>query len=104
MDCTGKDGTEGDPQENHGAPQSAAQSAKDRAETGNVQKLDHKQLPLRQDHVVHTVVDLHSRRFTVIGAEGLFDDLAVNEVAADQQRETDQEAKHFLLLLFFDMV
>ena len=92
---TGKNRTEGDPQENHRAPQSAAQSAEDRAETRDVQKLDHKQLPLRQNHVVHAIVDLDSRRFTVVRAEGLFDDATVNEVAADQQCEADQKAKHF---------
>ena len=92
---TGKNRTESDPQENHRAPQSAAQSAEDRAETRDVQKLDHKQLPLRQNHVVHAIVDLDSRRFTVVRAEGLFDDATVNEVAADQQCEADQKAKHF---------
>ena len=103
VDRTGKNRTEGDPQENHRAPQSAAQSAEDRAETRDVQKLDHKQLPLRQNHVVHAIVDLDSRRFTVVRAEGLFDDATVNEVAADQQCEADQKAKHFSPPIFSQM-
>ena len=103
VDRTGKNRTEGDPQENHRTPQSAAQSAEDGAEARNVQKLDHKQLPLRQNHVVHAIVDLDSRRFTVVRAEGLFDDATVNEVAADQQCEADQKAKHFSPPIFSQM-
>ena len=94
VDRTGKDGAEGDPQKDHGTPQSAAQSAEDGAEARNVQKLDHKELPLRQDHVVHTVVDLDGRGLTVIGAEGVLNDLAVDEVAADQQCQTQEKANH----------
>ena len=94
MDRTGKDGAEGDPQEDHGTPQSAAQSAEDGAEARNVQKLDHKELPLRQDHVVYTVVDLDGRGLTVIRPEGVLNDLAVDEVAADQQCQTQEKANH----------
>ena len=92
---TGKNRTEGDPQEHDGTPQSTLQGTEDGAEARDVQKLDHKQLPLRQNHIVHAIVDLDSRRFTVVRAEGLFDDATVNEVAADQQCEADQKAKHF---------
>ena len=92
---TGKNRTKGDPQEHDGTPQSTLQGTEDGAEARDVQKLDHKQLPLRQNHIVHAIVDLDSRRFTVVRAEGLFDDATVNEVAADQQCEADQKAKHF---------
>ena len=104
MDCTGKDGTEGDPQEDDRTPKSAAQSAEDGTQTRNIQKLDHKELPLRENHVVHAIVDLHGRRFTVVRAESLFDDATVNEVAADQQCEADQKAKHFSPPIFFTNV
>ena len=104
MDCTGKDGTEGDPQENDRTPKSTAQSAEDGTQTRNIQKLDHKELPLRENHVVHAIVDLHGRRFTVVRAESLFDDATVNEVAADQQCEADQKAKHFSPPIFFTNV
>jgi len=103
MDCTGKDGTEGDPQEDDRTPKSTAQSAEDGTQTRNIQKLDHKELPLRENHVVHAIVDLHGRRFTVVRAESLFDDATVNEVAADQQCEADQKAKHFSPPIFSQM-
>ena len=99
MHRAGKDGAEGDPQEDDGAPEGTLQGAEDGAETGDVQKLDHKELPLGQDHVVHAVVDLDGRGLPVIGAEGILHDLAVDEVPADQQRKTDQKAKHYSLLL-----
>ncbi len=94
VDSAGKDGTEGDPQEHDGSPQSALQRAEDGTEARDIQKLDHKQLPLRQDDIVHAVVDLDSRSLTVVRAEGVFHDLAVDQIAADQQSKTDQEAKH----------
>ena len=94
MDRTGEDGAEGDPQENDGAPQSALKCAEDRTKAGNVQKLDHKELPFRQDNIVHTVVDLDGRGLTVIRPEGVFDDLTVDKIAADQQCQTQQKANH----------
>ena len=94
VDRTGEDGAEGDPQENDGAPQSALKRAEDRAKAGNVQKLDHKELPFRQDNIVHTVVDLDGRGLTVIRPEGVFDDLTVDKIAADQQCQTQQKANH----------
>ena len=94
MDTTGEDGTTGDPQENDRTPKSTAQSAEDGTQTRNIQKLDHKELPLRENHVVHAIVDLDSRRFTVVRAESLFDDATVNEVAADQQCQTQEKANH----------
>ena len=61
-----------------------------------------KQLPLGQDHIVHAVVDLYGRRFTVVGAEGILHDLAVQEVAADQQSKTDQKTNHIVSSLHND--
>ena len=89
VDSAGENGAEGDPQEHHGAPQRAAQGTENGAETGDVQQLDHKQLPLGQNHVVHAVVDLDGGRLTVIGPEGPIHQGAVDEVTADQQCQTE---------------
>ena len=102
VDAASEDGAEGDPQEHDGAPQSTLQSAEDGTEARNVQQLDHEQLPLGQDHIVHAVVDLYGRRFTVVGAEGVLHDLAVQEVAADQQSKTDQKTNHIVSSLHND--
>ena len=89
MDSTGENGAEGDPQEHNRTPQRAAQGTENGAETGDVQQLDHKQLPLGQNHVVHAVVDLDGGRLTVIGPEGPIHQGAVDEVTADQQCQTE---------------
>ena len=86
VDTTCKDGTEGDPQEHHRAPQSTLQCAEDGAEARDVQQLDQKQLPLGHHDVVNTVVDADSGSFTVIGSERVVNDLAIDEVTADQDR------------------
>ena len=56
------------------------------AEARDVQQLDQKQLPLGHHDVVNTVVDADSGSFTVIGSERVVNDLAVDEVTADQDR------------------
>ena len=97
MDAASEDGAEGDPQEHDGAPQSTLQSAEDRTEARNVQQLDHEQLPLGQNHVVHAVIDLDSRSLTVIGPEGPIHQGAIGEIAADQQCQANEKANHLEL-------
>ena len=87
MHTTGKDGAEGDPQEHHGAPQSALHGTKDGAKARNVQQLDEEQLPLGHHDVVNAIVDADSRRFAVIRPKRVVNDLAVDKVAADQDRQ-----------------
>ena len=100
MHTTGKDGAESDPQEHHGAPQSTLHGTKDGAKARNVQQLDEEQLPLGHHDIVHAVVDAHSRRFTVVRAEGIVHDLAIDEVSAHQDRKTEQKTNHTRNLLF----
>ena len=97
MDSTGENGAEGDPQEHNRTPQRAAQGTENGAETGDVQQLDHKQLPLGQNHVVHAVIDLDSGSLTVIGPEGPIHQGAIGEVAADQQCQANEKANHLEL-------
>ena len=94
MNAAGENGTEGDPQEYHGAPQSTAQSAEDGAKACDIQQLDHKQLPLRQNHIVHAIVDPNSGSLAVVGTKGILYDLAVEEVTQDQDDQAEQKAKH----------
>ena len=100
MHCTGKDRTKGDPQEHDGAPQSALHSAEDGTEARDVQQLDHEQLPLGKDHIVHAVVDLHSGGLAVVRPEGVFHHLAIDEITADEQGQANQKANHFSPPLF----
>ena len=63
----------------------------------DVQQLDHKQLPLGQNHVVHAVIDLDSGSLTVIGPEGPIHQGAIGEIAADQQCQANEKANHLEL-------
>ena len=95
MHSTGKDRTKGDPQEHDGAPQSTLHCAEDGTKARDVQQLDHEQLPLGEDHIVHAVVDLHSGGLAVVRPEGVFHHLAIDEITADQQGQANQKAYHF---------
>ena len=94
MDSAGKHGAEGDPQIDHRAPHGAADGTEDGAKTGNVQKLNHEQLPLRQHDIVDTVVDGDSRGLPVVRAEDTVHELAIEQVAADQNRQAQEKAEH----------
>ena len=89
MHAAGKDGAEGDPQEHHGAPQSTLQCTKDGSQTCNVQQLDEEQLPLGHHNVVNAIVNAHSRSFAVVRSERIVNDLAIDKVADDQERQTE---------------
>ena len=89
MDATCKDGTKGNPQEHHGAPQSTLQCTEDGAEARNVQQLDEEQLPLGHHDVVNAIVDAHSRSFTVVRSKRVVNDLAIDKIADDQERQTE---------------
>ena len=89
VDATCKDGTKGDPQEHHGAPQSTLQCTEDGAEARNVQQLDEEQLPLGHHDVVNAIVDAHSRSFTVVRSKRVVNDLAIDKIADDQERQTE---------------
>ena len=89
MHAAGKDGAEGDPQEHHGAPQSTLQCTKDGSQTCDVQQLDEEQLPLGHHNVVNAIVDAHSRSFAVVRSERIVNDLAIDKVADDQERQTE---------------
>ena len=84
--AAGKDGAEGDPQKYDRAPERALKCTKDRAEAGNVQQLNQKELPLRHNDVVHAVIDAYRRSLAVIRAEGFVYDLTISKIAGDQQQ------------------
>ncbi len=84
MDTTGKDGATRDPEEDHRAPQRTLQCTEDRAETGDVQKLYEKQLPLWHDDVIDAIIDSYGRRFTIIRAKGTVDQFTIGKVTDNQ--------------------
>ena len=73
----------------HHYPQSALHGTEDGAKARNVQQLDEEQLPLGHHNVVNAVVDAHSRSFAVVRSERVVNDLAIDKVADDQERQTE---------------
>ena len=70
----------------------AKDGADHRAEPGDVQKLDEKNLVAGQFNVVHAVAPAFDRRETPeISSEHFFHERAVHEVPAEQQREAAPE-------------
>ena len=92
--AAGKDGSEGNPEEDNRSPHRTGDGAEDRSQTGNIQQLYQKQLPGRHDNIVHTIVDRNRRGLTVIRRECVVHKLAVREIPGDQDHQTKQKAKH----------
>ena len=101
VDSAGEDSAEGDPQEDHRSPHGAADGSEDGAQAGNVQQLHQEQLPLGHNDVVNTVVDGHSGSFPVVRTEDPVDDLAVKQVAADEDQKANEKANHTFPSLIF---
>ena len=89
MNAAGEDGSEGDPQEHHRAPQSTLHCAEYGTKARNVQQLHQKQLPLGHNDVVDTVVDADSGSFTVVRTQSVVDDFTVCKVTTDQEYQTN---------------
>ena len=94
MNRTGENRSEGDPQENDRTPLSALHGAEDRAEAGNVQQLDHEELPCGKHNIVDAVVDGYRRGLPVIRCKCRVNKFAVRKVTHNQYCETDQKAYH----------
>ena len=80
MHSTGKHGTKGNPQKYNRSPQRTLHRAEDGAKSGNVQKLNQKQLPCRHDDIVNAVIDRDSRCLTIVRSEYAFYNASVEEV------------------------
>ena len=89
VNAAGEDGSEGDPQEHHRAPQSTLHCAEDGTKARNVQQLHQKQLPLGHNDVVDTVVDADSGSFAVVRTQSVVDDFTVCKVTTDQEYQTN---------------
>ena len=94
MHSTGKHGTKGNPQKYNRSPQRTLHRAEDGAKSGNVQKLNQKQLPCRHDDIVNAVIDRDSRCLTIVRAECIVHKQAVDKIPAYQNQQTYKETYH----------
>lgn len=84
MYTTSKNRTEDNPEIHAWPPKSTAQRTKDWTESGNIQKLDHENLPGRQRDVIHSVVMNQCRSRLVCWLKNIIDDFTINKVAANK--------------------
>ena len=89
VNAAAQDGTKDDPQVDAGAPAGTGQSTKDGAQTRDIQQLDQEQTPGFHGGVVHTVGVGYRRGLTVVNAEDLLDELAVQREAHQEDRQRD---------------
>ena len=92
MHRAAENAAEHDPEQGGRPVQRPKDGADHRAEPGDVQKLDEKNLVAGQFNVVHAVAPAFDRRETPeISSEHFFHECAVHEVPAEQQREAAPE-------------
>ncbi len=82
VDGSGEDSAEHNPEERGGAVHNAHYSAEDRADAGDVEKLDKVDFPGRHRHIVDAVGHCRGRRGAIgVGLEDSFHETAIDEVA-----------------------
>ena len=91
---------ENDPEVDARSPKRPLQSAENRSETSDIQKLDHEDLPRRQRNVIHAVIVHQCRRRLVRRRENHIDNPAVDDVAQNQSEQCHQKCNHRKSLSF----
>ncbi len=102
--AAGEDRAEDDPEIDARPPDRTAERAEDWAEAGDVEELDHEDLPGRQRDVVDAVVMAERRRRTIRRPEDVLDDLAVDEIPNDECTERKKKCCHISFTSCFFVV
>ena len=87
MGSTRKDTTKHNPKISHRTELGTHDSTKDRACTGNVQELNHKNLPVGKYHKVQSVRFCDGWRRTVIRSEHPFHKASIEQIAQDKSHQ-----------------
>ena len=85
---SGEDAAENYPQVGRRTELGAHYRAEYRAGAGDVEELDHEDLPTRKHYVVNAVGHAHGRRRTVVRSEDALHNAAVDKVAHDEGHQT----------------
>ncbi len=92
---TGKDTTQHDPQERGGSELRPHNGAEDRSQSGDVQKLDHKDFPGRHRDIIHAVLMCVGRSLPFgIYAENTFNECTVDEITYDECNKATNKSNH----------
>ena len=98
VDSTCKDAAENNPEVGSGAKLRAHNGTKDGTCSGNVEKLNHKDLPRRHYDVVHSVGLSHGGRWAVVGGKDAFYNASIEQISEDKSYQTDDETYHIFCL------
>ena len=82
--CTAEDGAKDNPQVGSGAKLCAHYRAENRTQSGNVEELNHKQLPGRKHDVIYAIGHRDSRSGTVVGTENAANEPPVDKIARNE--------------------
>ena len=91
MHRTCKDAAEDYPQIGRRTELRTHDGTKDRAGTGNVQKLNHKNLPTRKHHVVKTVGLCNGGSHTVVGTENTLYEAAIEHITQNESNKAQSK-------------
>ena len=94
MDTACQNGPQNDPEIDDRSPQRPLERPGDRAQSGDIQKLDQKNLFVVHGNIVHAILQSNRGGWPVIRRKDLINKLAVGHVADDEQDNTDQKCNH----------
>ena len=95
MDGSAEDASDDNPDEAAGSVHGTQNGPEDRAETGNVEELDHEHFPGGHLYIIHAVGMSYGRGLAIgVGAESLLDEFAIDEIAENQQGQGDKKGYH----------
>ena len=92
---TCEDASEDNPQVSNRSELGTHNGTKDGACTRDIQKLNHKHLPVRKYDVIHPVGLSHSGCHTVIGAEYVCYKTAIEQITQNKSQKAQRKCNHF---------
>ena len=91
---SGEDGAEDDPQVGHGTELGTHDGTEDGACAGNIEELDHVNLPVGKHHEVNVVALGNGWRHAVVGAKYPLHETPVEQVAQNQDGKANDKGNH----------
>ena len=91
---TGKDAAEDDPEVCRRTELGSHDGTEDRSRAGDVEKLDHENLPVGHRHIVDAVVYHHGGSLSVVRSEHFAYELSIQEIAQHKGYKANEKCYH----------
>ena len=91
---TGEDASKHNPQIGHRTIPRTHDGTEDGSRAGNIQKLNHENLPTRKHDVVHSIGLRHSGRGAVVGTKHLLHQLSIEEITGHECQQCNNKRNH----------